>query len=40
MRRTYDGIDPLEVAGGRKNFARPQIQDFFFSSVLKFYVPG
>ena len=41
MRRTDDGIDPLEVADGGKKFARPNIQEFlFFPSVLKFYVPG
>ena len=34
MRRTDDGIDPLEVADGGKKFARPNIQEFlFFSSV-------
>ena len=35
MRRTDDGIDPLEVADAGKKFARPNIQE-----VLKFYVPG
>ena len=35
MRRTDDGIDPLEVADGGKKFARPNIQEFFV-----FYVPG
>ena len=30
MRRTDDGIDPLEVAVGGKNFARPKIQEFVF----------
>ena len=30
MRRTGDGIDPLEVADGGKKFARPNIQDSFF----------
>ena len=33
MRRTDDGIDPLEVADGGKKFARPNIQEFFFPSV-------
>ena len=33
MRRTGDGIDPLEVADGGKKFARPNIQEFLFSSV-------
>ena len=28
MRRTDDGIDPLEVADGRQKFARPNIQEF------------
>ena len=36
MRRTDDEIDPLEdpleVADGRKKFARPNIQEFLFSS--------
>ena len=36
MRRTDDGIDPLEVADGRKKFARPNIQEFLFLFVLKF----
>ena len=40
MRRTDDGIDPLEVADGRKKFARSNIQEFLFFFVLKFYVPG
>ena len=41
MRRTDDGIDPLEVAEGGKKFARPNIQEFlFFLPVLKFYAPG
>ena len=31
MRRTDDGIDPLEVADGGKKFARPNIQEFLFS---------
>ena len=31
-RRTDDGIDPLEVAGGGKNFA-PKIQEILFSSA-------
>ena len=39
MRRTEDGIDPLEVADGGKKFARSNIQEFLFSFVLKFYVP-
>ena len=30
MRRTDDGIDPLEVADGVKKFARPNIQEFLF----------
>ena len=30
MRRTGDGIDPLEVADGGKKFARPNIQEFLF----------
>ena len=30
MGRTGDGIDPLEVADGRKKFARPNIQEFLF----------
>ena len=30
MRRTDDGIDPLEVADGGKKFARPNIQEFLF----------
>ena len=30
MRRTDDGIDPLEVADGGKKFARPNIQKFLF----------
>ena len=30
MRRTDDGIDPLEVADRRKKFARPNIQEFLF----------
>ena len=30
MRRTDDEIDPLEVADGRKKFARPNIQEFLF----------
>ena len=30
MRRTDDGIDPLEVADGGKKFARPNIQEFPF----------
>ena len=33
MRRTGDGIDPLEVADGGKKFARPNIQEFLFSAV-------
>ena len=39
MRRTDDGIDPLEVADGRKKFARKEIcktkyaKNSFFSSV-------
>ena len=33
MRRTGDGIDPLEVADGGKKFARPNIQEFLFPSV-------
>ena len=34
MRRTDDGIDPLEIADGGKKFARPNIQEFlFFFSV-------
>ena len=34
MRRTDDGIDPLEIADGGKKFARPNIQEFpFFPSV-------
>ena len=33
MRRTDDGIDPLEVADGGKKYARPNIQEFLFSSV-------
>ena len=40
MRRTDDEIDPLEVADGRKKFARPNIQEFLLFFVLKFYVPG
>ena len=32
MRRTDDGIDPLEVADGGKKFARPNIQEFLFFS--------
>ena len=36
MRRTDDGIDPLEVADGRKKFGA----GFLPSTVLKFYVPG
>ena len=40
MRRTDDGIDPLEVADGGKKFARPNIQEFLFFFVLKFYIPG
>ena len=40
MRRTDDGIDPLEIADGWKKFARPNIQEFLFFFVLKFYVPG
>ena len=40
MRRTDDGIDPLEVADGGKKFSRPNIQEFLFFFVLKFYVPG
>ena len=40
MRRTDDGIDPLEVADGGKKFARLNIQEFLFFFVLKFYVPG
>ena len=41
MRRTDDGIDPLEVADGGKKFARPNIyKNSFFFFVLKFYVPG
>ena len=31
MRRTDDGIDPLEVADGGKKFARSNIQEFLFS---------
>ena len=47
MRRTDDGIDPLEVADGRTtSISLRNLQDqiyknsnnFFF--VLKFYVPG
>ena len=30
MRRTDDGIDPLEVADAGKKFARPNIQEFLF----------
>ena len=30
MRRTDDGIDPLEVADGGKKFSRPNIQEFLF----------
>ena len=30
MRRTGDGIDPLEVADDGKKFARPNIQEFLF----------
>ena len=30
MRRTDDGIDPLEVADGGKKYARPNIQEFLF----------
>ena len=40
MRRTDDGIDPLEVADGGKKFARPNIQEFLFFFVLKFYALG
>ena len=40
MRRTDDGIHPLEVADGGKKFARPNIQEFHFLIVLKFYVLG
>ena len=40
MRRTDDGIDPLEVADGRKKFARPNIQEFLFFFVLKFMSLG
>ena len=32
MRRTDDGIDPLEVADGGKKFSRPNIQEFLFFS--------
>ena len=35
MRRTDDGIDPLEVADGRKKFARPNIQFLFFLRWVK-----
>ena len=28
--RTNDGFDPVEVAGGGKNFARPKIQEILF----------
>ena len=28
--RTNDGFDPVEVAGGGKNFARPKMQEFLF----------
>jgi len=30
MKRTDDGTDPLEVAGGGKKFARPKLQGFLF----------
>ena len=41
MRRTDDGIDPLEVADGGKKFARPNIQEFLFFLRTEFFlVPG
>ena len=41
MRRTDDGIDPLEVADGGKKFARPNIQRIpFFSSYCFFLSLG
>ena len=39
MRRTDDGIDPLEVADGGKKFARPNIQEFLFFFGTEFFCP-
>ena len=39
MRRTDDGIDPLQVADGRKKFARPNIQEFLFFFSTEFLSP-
>ena len=30
MRRTDDGLDPLEIAGDGKKFTRPKIQEILF----------
>ena len=39
MRRTGDGIDPLEVADGGKKFARPNIQEFLFFFGTEIFCP-
>ena len=39
MRRTDDGIDPLEVADGGRNLQDQIYKNSFFFFVLKFYVP-